>query len=277
MNEQTRSTFLAVSVGIIAGIGLLVGMSTVVNNSLVPLVSRGEGLAETQARIERKIDMVENNLDALDKKIDSLERKISTLRLAGGDAQRPPMPQPMEDTTVYDIPVGDSYVLGNPNAPITIVEFSDLQCPFCSRFHTPLMEAAKAYPNDVKVIFKNFPLPMHPNARPAAKAALAAGFQGKYYEMVDQLLQNQSALTEDKFKELAGKLGLNVEQFAKDLKDRDAELEAKVNADMELGTKSNVPGTPTYFLNGKKSNARSPEAWKAAIEEALKGIKAGNK
>ncbi|NTV30037.1 MAG: thioredoxin domain-containing protein [Candidatus Omnitrophica bacterium] len=274
MNEQTKSTFLAVAVGIVAGVGLLVGVGAMVGNAILPLMARGESLSQSQSSLERKLEKLDEKLDALDKKVDGLAR-AGAQRLAGGDAQR--APQPVDDTKVYDLPVGDSYILGKADAPVTIMEFSDLQCPFCSRFHTPLLEAFKAYPNDVKIIFKNFPLSMHPNARPAAKAALAAGVQGKYYEMIEQLLQNQNALTEDKFKEVAGKLGLNVEQFIKDLKDRDAEFEKKLEADLELGSKANVPGTPTYFLNGKKNNSRTPEAWKQAVEAALKEGKAEKK
>jgi protein-disulfide isomerase len=273
MNEQMRNMVLAISVGLIAGIGLLVGMSTVVTNALVPVTAKTDVVMQSQSKLEReltdKLKSIETKVEALDKKM------VANPRMAGGDVQqRPQAPQmPQEDTTAYEIPVGDSYIFGKADAPVTIVEFSDLQCPFCSHFHAPLFEAVKAYPNDVRVVFKNFPLPFHENARPAAKAALAAGLQGKYYEMVALILQNQATLTEAKFKELAGQLGLNVEQFAKDLKDRDAAFEKKLADDMELGAKVNVPGTPTYYLNGKKNNARSTEMWKAAIDEALKAAK----
>jgi protein-disulfide isomerase len=284
MNEQVRNTFLAVSVGLIAGIGLLVGIGSVVTNSLVPLTARGQSLAESQSRLEReltqKIDALGSKVDSLQNKIDGVDRKMASARSPNGQMpSMPSMPQqpPPEDNTVYDVPVGDSYIMGNPNAPVMIAEFSDLQCPFCSRFHGPLLEAAKAYPNDVKLVFKNFPLPMHSNARPAAKAALAAGLQGKFYEMVAALLQNQGSLTADKFKEVAGQLGLNVDQFVKDLKDRDAEFEKKIQADMDLGGQVNVNGTPTYFVNGKITHGLPVEIWKSKIEAALKDARAGKK
>lgn len=284
MNEQVKNTFLAVAVGVVTGVGLLVGIGTVVNNSLDPVLARSENSHESQLRLERKIEVMESKINGVAgkvdealNKIDAFDRKLGSIRM-GGDMPRPPMPQmPPEDNTVYEIPVADSYVFGKADAPVTIVEFSDLQCPFCSRFHAPLFEAVKAYPNDVKVIFKNFPLGFHDRARPAAKAALAAGLQGKYYEMLDVILQNQATLTEDKFKEHAGKLGLNVDQFMKDLKDRDADFEKKLNSDMELGSKVNVEGTPTYYINGKKTHGLPPEMWKSKIDEALKDVKAGKK
>ena len=129
----------------------------------------------------------------------------------------------------------------------------------------------------MKLVFKNFPLPMHPNARPAAKAALAAGLQGKFYEMVAVLLQNQGSLTDDKFKELAGQIGLNVDQFVKDLKGRDAELEKRIEDDLLLGSKVNVNGTPTYFVNGKITHGLPVEIWKSKIEAALKDAKVAKK
>jgi len=123
MSEQVKNTFLAIAVGIITGVGLLVGIATVVTNALVPLTVRGQVLAESTARMERQLTQ---RIDTMDSKIDALDKKLDTVRLAGGNMQRPPMPSmptqpPPEDNTVYEIPVGDSYVLGNPNAPVTIV------------------------------------------------------------------------------------------------------------------------------------------------------------
>jgi len=129
----------------------------------------------------------------------------------------------------------------------------------------------KAYPNDVKLVIKNFPLPFHPNARPAAKAALAAGEQGKYFEMADALIANQQTLSEAKYLELAKQLGLNVKQFEKDLKEKDAKFEAVIAADMQLVDEVDVRGTPTFFINGKKTMARDVESFKAEIEKAKGG------
>lgn len=257
---DVKNTLLAVGIGAIVGVALLVGMSAVVTNAVLPLSSKIEIMTDNQVRMEK----------ALSEKIAVLEKKLAErpMPVAAAQPQRPPEPQ-MDLTTVHEIPVAKSYVLGNPNAPVTITEFSDLQCPFCARFHAPLKEVLKAYPDKVKIVFKNFPLGMHPQARPAAKAAMAAGQQGKYFEMVDLILQNQQSLSEEKYKEFATQLGIGVEKFTRDLKDKDAEFEAIINQEMELGSQVGVQGTPTYYLNGRQTIARSLDQWKAEIEKLL--------
>ena len=133
---------------------------------------------------------------------------------------------PQEDfNKVYAIDTGISPVLGNPKAPVTIVEFSDFQCPFCARFHPMLEGVLKAYPDKVRVVIKNFPLPFHQNARAAAKLALSAGLQGKYYEMVDQLMQNGGAVEDTKVKEYAKTLGINYNKLMDDYKNKDSQWE----------------------------------------------------
>ena len=203
-------------------------------------------------------------------RVAALETEV--VRLRQQLVARPAMPAlPQEDLTkVYDVPAGDSYALGKPDAKVTIVEFTDFQCPFCARFHPVVRELQKAFPDDVRVVLKNYPLSFHPNARPAAKAAFAAGVQGKYFEMVDLLMANVTDLSGARFVEFAGKLGLDVEQFSKDLKDRDAEFDTRVAADMALADKADVRGTPTYFINGKKTRARDIKAWTAEVQALLK-------
>ena len=187
-----------------------------------------------------------------------------------------PMPQapPSEDMNkVYKLPVDGSYVLGKTNAPATITIFNDYQCPYCSRFYPGARDVVKAFPNKVNLVIKHFPLGFHPMAKPAAKAALAAGLQGKFYEMSDLIFQNAAALSEDKFKELAKQAGLNVDKFLKDLKHKDAEFEKKIQDDMALAAQADVRGTPTYFLNGKKNMARDLETWKREVEAVTGGAK----
>jgi protein-disulfide isomerase len=180
--------------------------------------------------------------------------------------QQPPMPSP---DTVYTIPVGTSVVAGAKNPKVTIVEFVDYECPFCSRFHDPMVEAVKAFPNDAAYIIKHFPLSFHANARPAAKAALAAGEQGKFHEMSDLILDNQQSLSEATYEKLAKDLGLNVSKFKDDLKNNDAKYEKILNDDMALGGTVDVRGTPSYYINGKVSNSRDAAAWKNEIQALL--------
>ena len=110
---------------------------------------------------------------------------------------------------------------------------------------------------------------MHPNAMPAAKAAAAAGKQGKFWEMHDTLFQNNTQLTPDKLKEYAGKIGLDVARWEKDY--NSPEIEQEIKKDMADGQAADVTGTPTFFLNGKRVTNRSFDALKDQIDAALKG------
>ncbi len=250
--------------GILVLVSFILAMGFAINIATAPLATALKDVGKLAART----DGLATSVETLKSEIKGLKQELA----ARPQQPQPPQPQqpPAEDLNkVYDIPVAGSYILGNPNARITIVEFSDFQCPFCARFHPFVGEAQKAFPNDVKVILKNFPLGFHPNARPAAKAALAAGLQGKYYEMADILIASGNELSEAKYKEVAGKIGINVEQFMKDLKEKDAQFEKQIEADMAIAGQSDVRGTPTYFLNGKKTSARSTEQWTAEIKALL--------
>ena len=128
----------------------------------------------------------------------------------------------------------------------------------------------KEYPNDVNFVYKQFPLPatMHPNAMPAAKAAAAAGKQGKFWEMHDMLFQNSRELGFDMLKEYAGKIGLDVARWEKDF--NSPEIEQQVQKEMAEGRSADVTGTPTFFVNGKRVMNRSVEGFKDMIEAAKK-------
>ena len=135
-------------------------------------------------------------------------------------------------------------------------------------------EVLKNYPDQVKVVFKNLPLSFHQQAKPAAIAALAAGRQGKYWEMHDALFANQQRLgEEDKlFTELATKIGLNLEKFQKDIKD---EVVAKqIEADLAQASKLSIFGTPGYFVNGVQVKGAQPfPQFKLVIDRWLEKLK----
>ena len=111
------------------------------------------------------------------------------------------------------------------------------------------------YPNDVKLVVKHFPLDIHQYAKKAAIAALAAGKQGKFWEVHEKLFASQNDLSDTKVETIAGELSLNMEQFNKDLKD--PVIASLIDRDMNNGLKVNVKGTPTIFVNGKMLNQRS--------------------
>ncbi|MDP8212835.1 MAG: thioredoxin domain-containing protein [Candidatus Zapsychrus exili] len=199
-----------------------------------------------------------------------LENTLNIVKANLGDRQAKRQAPPSEDyNKVHEIPVEHSQISGSKDSPITIVEFADFQCPYCAKFHGPILEVLKAYPGKVKYVLKNFPLGFHKEAKPASKAAFAAGEQGKYWEMVELLLENGKNLNQEKFEELAKEIGLNVKKFLKALKDNDAKYEEFIKKDIDLAGKIGVRGTPTFFLDGKKTRARNFEGFKKEIDAIL--------
>lgn len=159
---------------------------------------------------------------------------------------------------------------GPENAKVTVVEFSDFQCPYCSRAATAVDEIKKKYGDRVRFVFRQFPLPMHENARGAAEAALAANAQGKFWEFHDKMFQNQSKLSRESLEEFAKEAGMNVPEFKKALDGKT--YAAEVDADMKLGESVSVQGTPTMFINGARvQNPTSFEAIAQQIDGALAG------
>ena len=146
------------------------------------------------------------------------------------------------------IAAGESPFKGPAGAKITIIEFSDFQCPFCKRGKETMEAVLAKYPKDVKVVFKQLPLPFHDKAMPAAQASLAAAKQGKFWEMHDEFFANQSQLGPDYYVKVAEKLGLNIEKFKADM--ASAEIKKAVEEDMALAKKHGIQGTPGFFVNG---------------------------
>ena len=128
----------------------------------------------------------------------------------------------------------------------------------------------QAYPNDVNFVYKQFPLPatMHPNALPSSKAAVAAGKQGKFWEMHDIIFKNNRELSYDKLKEYAGQVGLDVARWEKDFNSPD--VQQAIDKELADGRAADVQGTPTFFVNGKRVANRSLEGFKQMIDDALK-------
>ena len=170
---------------------------------------------------------------------------------------------------VYQIAIDDQPTKGNPNATVTLVEFTDFQCPSCSQQHPILERLIAEYGTQVKFVLRDFPLGQHENAVQAAEAAEAAREQGKFWEYVTLLFRNQSGLQVDKLKAYATELKLDRTKF-------DAALDIgkfrdKVQRDTLDGQKVGVNATPTIFINGRRIADRSYEGLKAALDASLKG------
>lgn len=167
-----------------------------------------------------------------------------------------------------DVPLNGAPVKGAEDAPITIVEFSDFECPFCSRVLPTIDQVMKEYKGKVKLAFRHNPLPFHKNAVPAHKAAMAAQEQGKFWEYHDKLFQNQKALTQENFVKWAKELGLNVEQFKKDMEK--SAYEKRMKEDMQFAKTHGATGTPAFFINGVKVvGARPFDSFKEVIDALL--------
>jgi protein-disulfide isomerase len=164
---------------------------------------------------------------------------------------------------------------GPANAPVTIVEFSDFQCPFCARLIPTLDQVTAKYGDKVRLVFRQFPLAMHAEAQKAAEASLCANDQGKFWQMHDALFQNQQQLQVANLKTKATELGLNAEAFGSCL---DSGKYAKqVAADMEEGTAAGVSGTPALFINGRFINGAVPlEQITEVIDDELRRKGAGS-
>ncbi|HEV2827290.1 MAG TPA: DsbA family protein [Pyrinomonadaceae bacterium] len=168
-------------------------------------------------------------------------------------AQRPSGPDPDK---VYTVKTDGAPFIGPSQAPITIAEFSDFQCPFCGRVGPTLDQIRKAYGNNVRVVWKHFPLDMHPAAKPAALAAEAANSQGKFWEFHDKLFANQSKLDLNDLKQYAKDVGLDTAQFEKDLVD--SRNKKRMDDDMAEARSLGITGTPAFFVNGRFLNGAKP-------------------
>jgi len=172
------------------------------------------------------------------------------------------------ESPVFTITTDDQPTKGSANASVTIVEFTDFECPSCARQHPVLDRIVSEFGDRVRLVVRDFPLSQHANARKAAEAAEAAREQGKYWEYASVLFRNQSALGVDKLKQYATDLGLDRARFDASLDS--AKFADQVQRDMVDGRKLSINGTPTLYINGKRVSDNSYESLKVAIEAALK-------
>ena len=188
--------------------------------------------------------------------------------------QRPGQPDP---NAVYKVPLqGDEPQKGPDDALVTIVEFSDFECPFCGRVEPTLTAVQEKYGDDVRVVWMNNPLPFHKNAKPAATAALEAyeqkGDKG-FWAMHEKLFQNQKALTRENLESFAKEIGLNMKKFKEALESD--KYKKTIDQQQALSTKLGARGTPAFFINGRNLRGAQPQAsFEALIDEELKKAKA---
>ncbi len=208
-----------------------------------------------------------NSLDSSNLSTDAYKvfvKAAKGIKPIGGQRNQP------DPNKVYKINYNDAPVKGNKDAPVTIIEISEFQCPFCGRAAKTMKQIEEKYGDKVKFVFMSRLLPRHSKAPLAHAAAYSAGHQGKFWEMHDKIFANQGAgLTEENYLKYAGELGLNVSKFTKDMKDPNISKEWA--DDMAEGDRHGVRSTPTFFINGKMVRGAKPlEAFTTVIDAALK-------
>jgi protein-disulfide isomerase len=181
-------------------------------------------------------------------------------------------PRLLEDPV--PIPTGGAPSTGPQNAPVTLVEFSDFQCPYCAAAVVQLEAVLKAYPTQVKLFFKQYPLDTHSHAALAAAAAIAAHKQGKFWAMHDAMFAARDDLSRDNILALAQKSGLDLKRFQADLDS--VEVKKALARDVEDGDRAGVSGTPTLFIDGQRYNGPIElDSLKPLLEAELKHPLAG--
>lgn len=205
--------------------------------------------------------MLGQSIDGATRELAEVGGTIAKLDRAGAApaaaaAAEPTRRRGPEPERVYEVETAGSPSKGPDGAKVTVVEFSDFQCPFCGRVTPTLDQVQKTYGDDVRIVFKHLPLRIHPNAPKAAAASEAAKNQGKFWEMHDLIFANQRELTEEKFIGYAKQLGLDVERFKKDMASSD--VAKRVEADAAEAARLGVTGTPGFFINGKFFSGAKP-------------------
>lgn len=199
--------------------------------------------------------------DALKVVYDKAKLQAPTRAPSGGAQQEDP-------NKVYDVEIGKSYAKGPKDAPITIVDFADFECPFCGKINPTMKQIWDTYPGKIRFVFKAKILDFHKKAKLAHKAACAAGDQGKFWEMYDLIFTDQKDLSEETLIKYAEQIKLNVNKFKADM--QSDKYDQFLSDEGKQADNLGVTGTPTFFVNGKKvKGARPFEDFKKIIDEEL--------
>ncbi len=205
-------------------------------------------------RTESTNQAILDHLDALHEEVKALRGEVGQLRQAVKEIHRstitvPSAPSSPQNSEPIDVALGDGPSLGNANATVGIVEFTDYECPFCQRFHTQSFGKIKETYLDsgkVRYFLRNFPLGFHAQAKPAALAAYCTGEQGQYWEMSHELFMNQRKLGVELYNDLADTLGVHETEFHACL-ENPGNLQ-RIEADLTYGKSIGVRGTPKFFI-----------------------------
>ncbi len=245
----------------VAGAGAIAGIGFIVSLLIASLAFHGTQLAEAKVGV-LSAALCASGLTWVVFRLTAMLPKRLRLRALLGTAET------IIDLAVPVDPERD-HVRGPDQAPVTLVEYGDFECPYCGQAEPVIRELVADF-GDLRYVWRHLPLTdVHPHALLAAEAAEAAATQGKFWQMHDQLLDHQGALTAKDLIRYAGQLGLDIERFTRDLRNRAGE--AKITADMDSADLSGVSGTPTFFINGKRHHGAYDIS---TLSEAVRAAKA---
>lgn len=226
-------------------------------------------VAAFDAIIEQEKKAMKELIDAGKSKEEALAERIEKNKSAAEpEAQRPDArPEPDPKDVLY-VPVDGSPVRGNADALVTLVLFSDFECPFCKRIEPTIDQLVDEFGDDLRVVWKHNPLSFHPRAEPASRASWAAGQQGKFWDYHALVFENQKALSDDDLDKYAEELGLDMKKFKEDM-NSDAAKE-QIKKDQALAARTKAQGTPHSFVNGRRVRGAQPfDSFKKVVEEEL--------
>ncbi|OWV02369.1 thioredoxin domain-containing protein [Fibrobacter sp. UWR2] len=228
------------------------------------LVACNQASAGGSFNQQARLDSLEKNFNQLKEDFDvivyALDKRGISLDQARAEMEA--------DNKVWDIPDDNSPIFGNTKDPkLTIVEFTEFQCPYCSRIAPVMKELNQKYPDKIKFVYKHFPLSFHSNAKAAAAASIAAQNQGKFWEFRYALAPHSRELSDSTYIAIATEIGLDVEKFKKEMV-LDSAMEARIDKDFQLGVKVGVQGTPNFYINGKRQDRFSPDLVEKMLKEA---------
>lgn len=243
MNDQNKSNFFQ---GMVYGIAVISSVGLI----LMLILFFTSGNKDSSSELNSNKSAV-NNADVL------------------GNNNAVKQPVPSTPLPIIDLKVSQQdHVRGNQEAPVTVIEYSDFQCPFCSRFHETMKQVMVNYPEQVRWIYRHFPLEsIHPYARKAAEASECAAEQDKFWEYTDYIFENQSALSNDTLSSFAVSMGLNKNKFEECLSS--GKYKEKVDEDYQSGASLGVRGTPGNFINGQSVPGALPYDQMADIIDNL--------
>jgi len=217
----------------------------------------------------REISRIQTSLDT---QLSQIQKQMGEISTKVNTVSAPPAQRGADPNKVYKVNTAGSPAKGPADAPIVIAEFSDFQCPFCSRVGPTLKKVQEVYGDQVRISWKHNPLDFHKDAPLAHMASVAADNQGKFWEYHDLLFANQKAIKQDNLKEYAKQLNLDMAKFDKDL--LDLENNKKIEADKAEARSLGASGTPSFFINGRLLKGAKPfEAFADVINAELVRLK----